>query len=649
VPASATAGKPESKVAQTGKSTGGKNTIIRSGAGGKRSVDEQLLMELRLNAMILAEAIPAFINGSSLMLPIGELSTALEFPITVDSAASRAGGWFLSENRLFSLDTFTSEVIIEGVRSKFDPSMAITFESDIFVDIRLLSVWFPIDITYDISNLAVFLKSRESLPIERRIRRALVRQRALGAQESGGRVRLPKKTFDRPLIAPPMVDLNLESSLNRGNGISTVSKRYSLLASGDYLKTNSQLFVSGSDTDTIDTIRLRADRKDPDGYVFGDLGITEFSIGDITTPQLGLVSSSPLGRGVTVSTLPLNQPREFDRTTLTGELPLGWDVELYRNEILIDFKAARDDGRYEFADVPLLFGVNILKLVFYGPQGQTREEIQQFRVGPDQLKPGQLDFLLSANQHNQTLIDRNPNSADERRGQERLLAEVQTGVNKNLSLAASATSIPLASGERANYGSLSGRFSVAGLFGRVDYVDQIQGGWATKWSAQRQIIGISVIGEHSIFSNFESEQVTDSDDPLRTSSKLRLDGRIAVPLINQIPVNLTFNHDKRKSGDVESSMESRFSGGLGRASVTHSSTHTRTVTAGDTVITSEGNLLIGGRIGDLKLRTSAGYQMRPIKEFTTVSLTGDWDIARNLAATVGARSPHRRSNEHGNA
>ncbi len=140
-PAPTTSGKPKSKVAQTGKNpASGKNSIVKSSAGAKRSVDEQLLMELRLNGIILAEAIPAFINGSSLMLPLGELSTALDFPITVDSASGQAGGWFLSENRLFSLDNFTGEVIIEGLRSKYDASMAVVFESDIFVDIRLLSV-----------------------------------------------------------------------------------------------------------------------------------------------------------------------------------------------------------------------------------------------------------------------------------------------------------------------------------------------------------------------------------------------------------------------------------------------------------------------------------------------------------------------------
>jgi len=93
-----------------------------------------------------------------------------------------------------------------------------------------------------------------------------------------------------------------------------------------------------------------------------------------------------------------DRPTEFDRITLDGDLPIGWEVELYRNEVLLDFRVDQISGRYSFQNVPLLFGNNILRLAFYGPQGQVREELKQIRVGPEQIKPGEHRYRFAFNQ-----------------------------------------------------------------------------------------------------------------------------------------------------------------------------------------------------------------------------------------------------------
>ena len=39
------------------------------------------------------------------------------------------------------------------------------------------------------------------------------------------------------------------------------------------------------------------------------------------------------------------------------------------------------DGQYDFNDIPILFGRNYFRLVFYGPQGQVREQEEVFELG----------------------------------------------------------------------------------------------------------------------------------------------------------------------------------------------------------------------------------------------------------------------------
>src|SRR3546814_12795986 len=77
----------------------------------------------------------------------------------------------------------------------------------------------------------------------------------------------------------------------------------------------------------------------------------------------------------------------FDKTSFRGDLPAGWDAELYRNGQLLAFATPNGDGRYEFLDVPLQYGTNRFEIVLYGSQGQIRREIKQLQVGTDSIPP----------------------------------------------------------------------------------------------------------------------------------------------------------------------------------------------------------------------------------------------------------------------
>ena len=58
----------------------------------------------------------------------------------------------------------------------------------------------------------------------------------------------------------------------------------------------------------------------------------------------------------------------------------GWDVELYRNGILLASLIVDDTGFYEFSDVELFGGENDFELFFYGPQGEIRNREIAFPV-----------------------------------------------------------------------------------------------------------------------------------------------------------------------------------------------------------------------------------------------------------------------------
>ena len=491
---------------------------------------EPLILELRLGNLMLSDAFPAMLSGSSLELPLGDLARALDFPITADAAAGVAGGWFISENRLFSLSMGRKEVVIEGKPSVFDPALVHVADGDIYVDVRLLSRWFPIDVAFDLPNLTATLTSREPMPIEARLAREQARELSL-------RQRRPKEEFPldaQPpaLISIPRVDVYTQGLMaTHQSQDKKYSYTYNATAAADIAGTDANVFISGKDGERISDIRTTFTRTDLDGglgkSVLGDYGATQIQGGDIYTPQYALTTRNQVANGVTVGNFEVGgAPDEFDRITLTGDLPLGWEMEVYRNETLIDFAEARSDGRYEFTDVPLLFGVNVLRLVFYGPQGQVREETRQVRVGLDQIKPGEVKYEMSAGLHDDRLIGNQViTSSDKRRDQARVMARVKTGLTRNLSLGGSLVAIPTDGGGRDTYMGTTLAGSFGNLFAKVDLVDQQEGGWASRFTGQTSIMGFSTILEHNITKNFFSEQFTGTGtSKLNSSTTLRIDG-----------------------------------------------------------------------------------------------------------------------------
>lgn len=609
----------------------------------QRPDDDLLLLEIRLNDLVLVDAMFAYLSGSSILLPLRDLTDTLEFPIAVETFSATANGWFLSPNRLFSLNIGRGELIINGEITLFDPRLVEVHEDDIYVDIRLLAQWFPIDLIFDLSNLIVDINSREPLPIEQKIARDDYRQRLLtrrvGDDSTYQEIENPYQAFS-VLTA----DVDTSTTVDRDeNGDTAISTQHSITATGDIGFASAELFVGGDNREKTDDVRLKLSRIDPEGRAFSDiemlkdLDVTEASLGDINSPQLSLISRTELGRGIQVSNMSVEAPSEFDRITLTGDLPLGWEIEVYRNEVLLDFQTASDDGRYVFEDVPLVFGVNVLRIIQYGPQGQVEEEIRQFNVGPGQTKTGELDVRFTANQHDRPFLVNDEDADEELEGDGRLFAEAQYGLSRNVTIGGNLAQVPMEQGTQ-RYATASLNFTLGSWFGRYDAIKQAGEGWAQRFSAQTNVMGVNVLGEHSIFNNFFSEQISEADDALASSSTLRFDGALPGDLasfIPRMPFSLEGQHDIRESGDSDTTLRNRLSAALGPASLTNNLNYTLDRSDENSTSTLNGSTLIGGRVGDVRVRGSVGYDVIPVKEFDTVGLSGDWRVSDIWRGSAG--------------
>src|SRR4029079_717875 len=149
---------------------------------------------------------------------------------------------------------------------------------------------------------------------------------------------------------------------------------------------------------------VRAFRSDPDGGLLGPLKATHFGFGDVEGFDSGLTGSVASGRGAVVANRPLAVRAAFDRTRFEGDLPTGWEAEIYRNGELLGFAKPNGSQRYVFDDVQLLYGQNRVQIILYGPQGQVKTRDELIDVGKDNVRAGKTWYWAGVSQPGRDLF-----------------------------------------------------------------------------------------------------------------------------------------------------------------------------------------------------------------------------------------------------
>lgn len=605
----------------------------------RRSEEALLVLQLRLGPHILSDGLLAYLDPRGVLLPLGELMRLLEFPVAVDPVAGTAEGWFLAEDRRFELDLSRGEAVVEGQRSRFDGELAEAHPDDVYVAAELLSRWFPVSFEVDLPTLAIRLAARQKLPFELRLAREALWQRQRGAAEGLAERRFTPREAPFALLGWPRFDASLQAAVEgRRDGTVETTAQHSLLAQGDLLGMSADLFLagnlSGAGDDPLSDFRLVLSRHDPRGRLLGFLRATELSLGDLASPTDPLISRGRRGRGVQISNAPTVRARIFDRITLRGDAPPGWDLELYRGGSLFDVRKIGDDGRYELLDVPLRFGHNVLRLVLYGPHGEQRETVERIFISAELLPPGETSYRFGVYQQDVGLLrstaDLSP--PDEAlRGALRLTADVERGLSRSLSVTAGLSSLELGDG-RHDYGRLGLRTSLLGAAGRLELIRDSRGGWAGEIGWHRNLGRFSLVAEHTELSSFLSDEIESSE--LESLSRLRLDGQVRVPGLGTLPLGLTLRHQRRRGGgQLQLRMTASMLRRLGRLQLANR----WSLDLAGSRLGVDGNLLVNGRTERLALRGHLSYSLHPAADVSSADVSASWQLRETLDARFGLR------------
>lgn len=620
----------------------------------QRPQDQVLILSLMLNRTTsIGENFIVYQDKNRLLVPLGGIMSALEIAITTDPDAGTATGYFINERRRFDLDLTAGKVVFDGRTFILQPGSVERQLTDIYVDTRLLTDWFSIRSHLVTEDLTLLLSSVELLPVQERLDRE--RRRA--------GVRRPGEAGDYTVIEPPakivdwpFVDTSIQYSTTRNNGQMQNQGQYSSVVTGMVGGLDLDMSLNGTvpQQSYQNFLRATLGQRDPRGGLLGPIDAREFALGDVSSPSLPLVSNSFAGRGAMLSTFPLHRLSDLQRVTLRGELPVGWQVELYRGADLLDFQTSSVDGRYEFLNVSTIPGLNAFRLVFYGPQGQRREEEKPIYVAAAAVGAGETGYSLLFNQQNTDLFGNHPNAQLQpitaftrfdqltqalaqpniNDGGLRFNAEVEHGFTDDLSLNGAVSSLPVGNSQ-IEYFQTGLRAAWLGALSNVSAATSSNGGAAAGTSVQSQFNSLAWLLSYNRFvDHFLSERSFDLliNQPLVATSTVQLNGLLPSFGTGRLPFATSATYNEAENGTTDLQLRGRVSAAISRFTV---AAETQSQMISHQATQTQEIIRIGTQFGRVGLRGETIYNLTPTAELAASQLTADYAARQNLNLRLG--------------
>ena len=588
--------------------------------------DDQYLLDVNIRQQRLGDGVRAYGTPDGTCIVFGDFLTALDVPMKIDLEAKSASGWAFKEAHKINIDRRVGQVRYGGQAEALAKGVVRDVPEGWCVDSAALSRWFGIKVLPKTNGSALVLESEAKLPVElaaeRRRRAAQLKKNAAIQLSSLPQVRLPYRMWRAPAL-----DFVVSGGVTyRASNGTRVDRRAAVYAAGEVAQLSYNAQASTDDKGRPQSVRFRAFRSDPEGGLLGPLDATHFEFGDVAGHSSRLLGTGSYGRGVAVTNQPLFTPTSFDRTRFEGELPVGWEAELYRNGQLLGFAETNGDQRYQFNDVQLLYGENRIEIVMYGPQGQVRTRSEMVNVGQENVPPGKTWYWAGVNQPGRDLVNFYDRPDDPNLPRAQATLALAHGIDQKTSVGVTIQALQLAD-ERLTYVEGTVRRSVGAALVEVAVARDDKGGLAARAQMLARLGSVNLSAEAIVAKDFRLNGL---------ERKSVREGRIAIDAPLKIgralvPVHGDVRYSQRGDGTRQLEAAARLSSHINRFNLAGDLRYRRQWgSAGsgpEPPAEIEGSMIASGRIGPVRLRGSGVWQLSPDSRFKTAEVSAYWSAS----------------------
>jgi hypothetical protein len=588
--------------------------------------DEQFFLDVDIRQLRLGEGVRAYKTPEGTCVILSDFVTALDVPIHIDPAAKKASGWAFKESDRISVDYGVMRASYGAKSETIAPGTIRETPEGWCVQTSALSRWFGIGVRPVTSGSTLLLQSDEKLPVELAMERQMRAQRLKPARFDLSL--LPQVPIPYRMWRAPAVDFVVSTGVTRrpNDGIRFDSES-SVYAAGEIARQSYDAQFATTGKGTPAWLRLRAYRSDPDGQLLGPAKATHFGYGDVEGFDSRLTGTAARGRGAVLTNRPLTTQTAFDRSHFEGDLPTGWEAEIYRNDELLGFAKAGSDQRYVFDDVQLLYGENRIRIVLYGPQGQIRTREELINVGVDNVPPGKSWYWAGFNQPGRDIftLHRLPDGTDLPQAQATL--SLEHGIDDRMSVGA-LTRMMLIGGRRVSFLEAMVRRSIGLAMFELGGARESTGGTAARAQVLGKIGPVNVSGEALAAHHFNLQggRIEDLHDyRLSLDAPLKL-GRAV------LPAHADARWSQRGDGSTQLDSVARLSANLERFNLSTAMHYRKQFLASGIQAPGELSLeFMGtGRVRDVRLRGTTEFDMSPAAKLRSAELSAYWSASEHV-------------------
>jgi len=313
--------------------------------------------------------IDVLIKDEELYCPITDLFKFLKINNNPSPNLETVSGFFINPEAKYLIDRTENRITYQKKIFDLAPGDLIRTESNLYLKSTLFGKIFGFDCIFNFRSLSVTVESRLELPLIREMRQEEMRRNIsslkgdIVADTTIGRVR-PLFKFgmaDWSAYTSQEIDGKSDTRLNLALG--------SIIAGGE--ATASLYYNSTNPFNEKQQQYLWR-------FVNNDFApLRQVMAGKIRANAISSIYNPVIG--IQLTNTPTTYRRSFGTYTISDKTEPGWIVELYVNNVLVDYVKADASGFFNF-EVPLVYGNSLVKLKFFGPWGEERTREQNINI-----------------------------------------------------------------------------------------------------------------------------------------------------------------------------------------------------------------------------------------------------------------------------
>jgi len=303
----------------------------------------------------------ALIKAEELYLPVIGLFDFLKIRNVPSAGLEDISGFFVNPDATYRIDRIKNQIIYQDRIFEIEPGDLIRTESNLYLKSSYFGKVFGLECKFSFRSLSVNITSKLELPLIREMKQEEMRHniaRLKGDLQADTNI---GRTY--PMFKFGMADWSATAS-QEINGVSDVRLTLGLGS-----------MIGGGEA----TANLYYNSTEPFSekqqyylwrYVNNDFApLRQIMAGKIMTNSISTLFNPVVG--VQFTNTPTTYRRSFGTYTLNDKTEPGWIVELYVNNVLVDYVKADASGFFTF-QIPLVYGNSLVKLKFFSPWGEER-------------------------------------------------------------------------------------------------------------------------------------------------------------------------------------------------------------------------------------------------------------------------------------